>query len=798
MKTSKLVVTSALAVIVSLSTLAAFLRAADKDEHAGHHEHVEFSIQSVRDGDWSDSKTWEPQRVPQTGDRVLVSRGTHVRYNVAKKDVIRLIQIVGALQFARDRDTELNVGLLKVQNSPHCSESGFACDFAHVNPVGEPTTVPEGAMPLLEIGTPDAPIPAEYTARIRLHFLEGMNKDDAPAVACCSAQMELHGSPLSRAWIKLAKDVAPSDSVVSLLEEPIGWKVGDEVIVTGSRHKSDGVEHHDTEPRHIAKIDGTTLTLDKPLEREHFGSGEFRSEAGNLSRNVIVESADPDGVRGHTVYHWGSRGSISYARFAHLGKRGTLGRYPIHFHLVGDTMRGSSVVGVVVVDSHNRWITVHGTNYMLIRDCIGYQGVGHGFFLEDGTEVYNVFDRNLGVQARSAQRLPKQVLEWDPNDGAAFWWANGRNTFVRNTACENLDYGYRFDSQQTSAFDSNLPVLMPDGEEKIVDIRMLPIFRFEDNESHTEGLYAMRFSTSHRACPDTQHPHVLRKLKIWETHYALRSQIPTMLIEDVTINRAEYGIYHPALENHVYRNLRLSHVGSEPFNRGYDDGSTQYGTIAVDGVTFSGFRQNGIPLIQISDNNPSGKAESHFRNVKLEDRADDSRRALVDRGGGSVVAPTTPSSVPVYIHDYFGSGRHAKIVSTAAQDFDANDSRFREERPLTGRDSRVAEVANIGFPQVLDPVDDLPPASIIVYPANGATVQAKDGALFVRGATTDNGRTKRVVVNGVEAEDVDYNFHAWQARLSGVKPGPIKITAYGEDAAGNKEITAHSITVTVK
>ncbi len=798
MKASKLVIASGLAAVFSLSTVAAFLPAADQDEHAGHHKRVEFSIQSVRDGDWSDPRTWEPERVPRADDRVLVTRDTHVRYDVESKDVIRLVQVMGALQFARDRNTELNVGLLKVQNSPHCSESGFACDFAHVNLAGEPTGVPQGAMPLLEIGTPDAPIPAEYTARIRLHFLEGMNKDDAPAVACCSAQMEIHGSPISRTWIKLAQDASPGDSAVTLLEEPTGWKVGDEVIVTGSRHKSDGVEHHDTEPRHITEIDGTTLKLDKPLEHDHFGSGEFRSEVGNLSRNVIVESADPDGVRGHTVYHWGSRGSISYARFAHLGKRGTLGRYPIHFHLVGNSMRGSSVVGVVVVDSHNRWITVHGTNYMLIRDCIGYQSVGHGFFLEDGTEVYNVFDRNLGVQARSARRLPKQVLEWDPNDGAAFWWANGRNTHIRNTACENLDYGFRFDSQKTSAFDSNLPVMMPDGEERIVDIRTLPIYRFEDNESHTEGLYAMRFSTSHRACPDTQHPHVLRNLKIWETHYGLRSQIPTMLIEEVAINRAEYGIYHPALENQVYRNLWLSHVGSEPFNRGYDDASIQYGTIAVDGITFSGFRQNGIPLIQISDNNPSGKAESHFRNVKIEDRADGNRRALVDRGGGSVVAPTTPSSVPVYIHDFFGSGRHAKIVSTASPDFDSGDNRFRELAPLTGRDSRVAEVTDIEFPTVLDPIDDLPPATIIVYPANGATVRAKDGTLVVRGATTDNSRTRRVVVNGVEAKDVDYNFHAWQARLTGIQPGPLTITAYGEDTAGNKEITAHKITVIVQ
>ena len=67
-------------------------------------------------------------------------------------------------------------------------------------------------------------------------------------------------------------------------------------------------------------------------------------------------------------------------------------------------MRGSSVIGASIWDSHNRWLTIHGTNYLVVRDCVGYQSIGHGFFLEDGTEVYNVLDRNLAVQA-----LPRQA-----------------------------------------------------------------------------------------------------------------------------------------------------------------------------------------------------------------------------------------------------------------------------------------------------------------------------------------------------------------------------------------------------
>jgi hypothetical protein len=199
-----------------------------------------------------------------------------------------------------------------------------------------------------------------------------------------------------------------------------------------------------------------------------------------------VESADPNGVRGHTLYHRFSQGGISYARFAHLGKENKLGRYAIHFPLIGATMRGSSVIGAAIVDSHNRWITIHGAEYLVVRDCVGYQSVGHGYFMEDGTEVYNLLDRNLGVQAFRGKPLPDQVLQFDPNDGAAFWWANGRNSLVRNVACENDEYGYRYDSQSGSSFDSHLPVRMPDGSKQIVDIRALPISRFSENESHTE------------------------------------------------------------------------------------------------------------------------------------------------------------------------------------------------------------------------------------------------------------------------------------------------------------------------
>lgn len=803
--------------LISLNVLQAAPPAKPADKHAGHdHAHIQFDVKSVADGNWSDVKTWAPPRVPKAGDRVLVSRETRVTYDVENKAVLRMVQVVGTLTFARDRNTEINVGLLKVQNSDDCSESGFECDFEGVTAAGEPTLPRKGSMPKLEVGTLADPIPAKHTAKIRLHYIEGMKKDDAPALVCCSAQMELHGAPLSRTWIKLGKPSTVGATEITLSEPVTGWRVGDEIIVTGAKkqpHYATGRNAEKpvgSEERKITKIDGTNITLDRALELEHYGEGDFRSEAANLSRNVIVESADPAGVRGHTMYHAFSNGGISYARFAHLGKEGVLGRYAIHFHLIGDTMRGSQVLGAAIVDSHNRWVTIHGTEYLVVRDCVGFKSVGHGFFMEDGTEIYNLLDRNLGVQAYNAKRLPKQVLPFDPNDGAAFWWANGRNSLTRNVACENDEYGFRFDIQNSKSFSSTLSVKQPDGKSQPVDVRTIPISRFEDNETHTEGLYGLVVAANGNSQPDTpirdvkmldmiknidwtgpdvRHPHHIKGLKIWEGHYAFRAHSPSMLIEDVRIHRVAYGIYRPTFDNQVFRNLHMSNAGGEPFNRGMDDASAQFGQIIVDGLLFEGPRGNdqGHPMVHMSDNNLSGVAASHFRNVSWTNPTD--KRPIFNRGGTVRADPFLDQGVPYFVYDYYGPGRHAKIISTAAKDLMKDGNKYKTEPPLTGDESVVAEVTDVSMPQLLFPTDDVPPATIV-------TQAVRDRQqIRVTGISHDDGEITQVTVNGKEAEVTSRAAGVvdWTVTL-GI-PIDGKLSAQATDATGNVEQTAHVLTL---
>ncbi|MEX2215073.1 MAG: G8 domain-containing protein [Phycisphaeraceae bacterium] len=762
-------------------------------------------FQSGQSGPWSKAATWKGGKVPVEGSTVLISQGTRVVYDTESEKPIREIQVSGTLSFARDRNTVLTVGLLRVTPAKEGDaatgvEDVDNHDHGHGEAVeGDPT---DGAA--LDVGSPGDPIPSPFTAKIRLHYFEGTDKEKLPAIVCRpGGRMDFHGSAMNRTWVELGAHAKPGDTKVTLGEKVEGWRVGDRVIITGAARKDAPQQKGDytritatSERRTIKAIEGTTVTLDEPLKVNHWGEGDYTSEIANLSRTVIIESANATGERGHTMYHHGSLGSISYAQFKDMGKERVLGRYPIHFHRVGDTMRGSSVIGASITNSGNRWVTVHGTQYMVVRDCVGDQSVGHGYFLEDGTEVYTVMDRNLGIGAQRGRSMKGQALPFDPNDGAAFWWANGKNTFVRNVACENFEYGYRYDSQKSRSFDSNMMIRQPDGSDAKVDIRTIPHYRFQHNESHTEGLYAFVFAGTNGAGPDTKHPHVLRDLTLWESHYSLRSQVPTMLVENLRIHNAAYGVYRPWFENHVYRNIYMYNVGTEPFNRGQDDDSEQAGSITVDGLTFAGVGYGGsMPLIQMSDTNLSGKAASHFRNVKVEGKYEGRRWPLVNRGGGPRPTPKSEAGVPVYLHDWYGAGRTAKVVSTAARDLPSDRSAYRKDDKITGNESLVTEVSDVAFPQLLDPIDDEPPATIITSPARGLVAKLEGGKLTIRGTTTDNEATKRVIVNGVEAKDVDYNFHQWEVTLTDLKPGKIKIEAYAVDAAGNKEQTPHVIVV---
>jgi G8 domain-containing protein len=755
---------------------------------------VRFDARTARSGSWSDAATWEAGRAPRAGDRVQVRTGHRVIYDALSSDAIRMVHVAGTLTFTRDRSTRLDVGLLRIEAGEDVDEEGFDCALEHGDDKADPE--PRREQPALEIGTPERPIPAGVTATIRLVYIDGMDRQALPAIVDCGGRWDAHGAPLSRSWVKLGATARAGDSRIALAEEVAGWRVGDRVIVTGStyepqgsfRRRADGSSPAETEERSIAAIEGPSITLDRPLSKLHLGEGEMRCEVADLSRNVVIESAAPDGVRGHTMYHFGSSGGISHAEFRHLGKVGVLGKYAIHFHRVRDSMRGSSVVGASIWDSQNRWLTIHGTDYLVVRDCVGYQSIGHGFFLEDGTEEYNLLERNLAVEACRGRPLPRQVLTFDPNDGAGFWWANGRNSFTRNVSCENDEYGYRFEIEKHSDFDPTLRVRLPDGRYEARDVRKIPFFRFEDNESHSEGLYSFNFGDdAHPSVSgDRAHPFIARGLLAWHTHYGLRPNVQFFLMDGLRVRHSAYGVYHPDYDAQVFRNVLLSKVDAEPINRGHDDESVQYGTFTYENLTLEDCRPGRDPLIQLTCTCPSEGAAGHFRNLVLRNSLSHSAN-VVDLGGGPR-NDKLQHAVPYYFHDLPEKGLVRKVVSTK---FAATmtDGDYRPIVGWTGKDVKAATVSGVEFPRLLEPVDDLPPATVIL------SASPAGGGFLVRGVSHDNGDVVRVMVNGRPARIASLHAGVAEWELEVAAPADGRISAFAIDAAGNEEPTPHRVAV---
>ncbi|MDB6005437.1 MAG: hypothetical protein JWR15_2424 [Prosthecobacter sp.] len=269
-------------------------------------------IRSAQSGAWSDSATWAGGKVPPAGASVQVRSGHKVAYDLNSTQVIRAVFVAGTLSFARDRDTQLNVGLIKIQPGDDTSEEGFNCD-AHL-----PEADPSKPKPALEVGTAEQPVDAKHTALIRLVYLEGMDAQSCPAIVCCGGRMEFHGAEMNHTWVKLGATAKPGEITIPLAEAVSGWRVGDHVFITSTTRQTKRPPEKtfrptvrdltQTEERIIRAVSGTQVTLDQPLAFEHLAEGAYRGEIANLSRNVIVESADPAKSRGHTMYHRGSSG----------------------------------------------------------------------------------------------------------------------------------------------------------------------------------------------------------------------------------------------------------------------------------------------------------------------------------------------------------------------------------------------------------------------------------------------------------------------------------------------------------
>ncbi|XP_035675913.1 cell surface hyaluronidase-like [Branchiostoma floridae] len=216
--------------------------------------------------------------------------------------------------------------------------------------------------------------------------------------------------------------------VINLKDDVTSWQPGDHIVLASTDYNMEQAEEFQLLPcqecsSHQVKISGTT-------EYMHFGEitddVDLRGEVGLLTRNIKFQGEvedscygdnfcqffDYDTYGGHLKVLQGFKNvHLSGIEFTRMGQQ-VQGSYPVHFHMAGDVdevggySRPTYVRELSIHHCFSRCVTIHGTHGLLVQDTVGYDTLGHCYFLEDGWEQRNVLDHNLGLVTRPGTLLP--------------------------------------------------------------------------------------------------------------------------------------------------------------------------------------------------------------------------------------------------------------------------------------------------------------------------------------------------------------------------------------------------------
>ena len=308
--------------------------------------------------------------------------------------------------------------------------------------------------------------------------------------------------------------------------------------------------------------------------------------------------------------------------------------------------------------------------------------------------------------------------------------------------------------RRTSIRDS--PYATPRAKSLERDVRTIPFLRFEDNESHGEGLFSFRFGDEApgEVHGDREHPFIVRNLRAWESHYAIRPNVRCFLLEGLRVQNAAYGIYHPDYDRHVYRDVELHNVTAEPLNGGHDELSLPYGDFTYDRLTLIDCRLGRDPLIQLTGVGAEARASPDISAVSRSDNCA-SDVGSVDFGGG----PRTnrvDNPVSYFFHGTPTPGTLTRVASVKIPAV-AKDDGYRSIDGWTGPEARATTVKDIPFPELLAPVDDLPPATLIT------SIQSEGDKRLVRGVAHDNGEIEACPRQWSASQD--HCSACWRCRL---------------------------------
>uniref|UniRef100_UPI00398F2CC2 PKHD1 like 1, tandem duplicate 1 n=1 Tax=Pristiophorus japonicus TaxID=55135 RepID=UPI00398F2CC2 len=445
---------------------------------------------------WSSRYTWGGESPPERGSLVVITKGQTILLDQSTP-ILKMLLIQGGTLMFDEADIELQA---------------------------ENILITDGG--LLQIGTEYAPF--RHKAIITLHGhlrTRELPLYGAKTLAVREGTLDLHGLPVPVTWTHLSQTADAGTSTL-ILQKAVTWRPGHEIVIasTGDRHSQ-----RENEKRTIEAVsaNGQTLNLTEPLNYTHLGVSvtlpdgivfEGRAEVGLLTRNIVVRGSNnvewndkikacPNGFNtgefatqtcfqgrfgeeigsdqygGCIMFHARRPsaglvvGRIEYVEIYHAGQAFRLGRYPIHWHLMGNLSYESYVRGCAIHRTFNRAMTIHGTHHLLVESNVAYDIRGGAFFIEDGIERGNILQYNLAVMVRQSTSLLNDDLT-----PAAFWVTNPQNTVRHNAAAGGTHFGFWYRLLKHPNGPSHTSLVCPYN---------VPLGQFLNNTVHSCGRFGL-------------------------------------------------------------------------------------------------------------------------------------------------------------------------------------------------------------------------------------------------------------------------------------------------------------------
>lgn len=470
-------------------------------------------------GAWSNAATWTDtsgiHRSVTAQDIVRIPSNITVNFD-DPSGVATCVGIAGTLSFSRSVSSQLTATHILV----------FPTGYLDIGNITNP--IPNGVTAVIEFA--DTPIntssPTAY----------GFDPSQFGNGLIGLGKVTMHGAPLAEAFMRVSVEPLVGATTLSFANPVTGWRVGDKVKIPDTRQLQNNELGNNYVPqdeeRSIVGISpsGTVLTLASPLNFNHKGARnangvlEYLPHVMNMSRNVVLRSANPAGVRGHSLFTYRADVDIRYTAFQDMGRTkftpldnttyvqggttnhiGTnqIGRYAIHMHhLYGPatptnpnqfTLVGNAINQGVASHSFKWGIAIHDSHFGLIQKNVVYNTMGAGIVTEDGSETKNIFDNNFIMRVGGSGNRGDGRGTTDLAHGGQAFWFRGPNNYVRNNVAAQVvpnvgaDGGYGYDFFQWYTGNVKFPNQPGDdtvtaGQFTTVNSHTQPLLEFTNNE----------------------------------------------------------------------------------------------------------------------------------------------------------------------------------------------------------------------------------------------------------------------------------------------------------------------------